>query len=356
VSRRRDELNAVEFFPYSLPLRVPYRWAKGEQLERCGLLARVDLDGAVGWGEMAPPPHEAVDGTARVAEASAIVEGLEPNDDAFLDQVDARGPYMRIRCAIATAWLSARAAREGISLSAYLAAGSEAPATMVPVNGLVTDGDPEGAAETARRLVEEGHRTLKIKCSAARAEDLVRVAAIRDAAPDATLRLDANEAWHPDWAAAHLADFSTFGIDYVEQPIPAGDTAALAAVRKASPVGIAADEAALDEAAIRELLAAEAVDALILKPQRLGGPDRSLTIIRLAAAQGVRCTITNSLETAVGVTTALHIASLHSQPIPDCGFGTSRFFAEDVAPPPAIVDGQMTVPRGPGLGVEPENF
>ncbi len=346
----------MEFFPYSLPLRVPYRWAKGEQLERRGLLARVDLDGAVGWGEMAPPPHEDVDGSARVAEAAAVVDGLDPQAGDFLEQVDAREPYMRIRCAIATAWLSARAAREGKSLSSSLALDGEAAAEVVPVNGLVTDGDADAAADTARRLAAEVHRTLKIKCSAARAEDLVRVAAIRDAAPDAILRLDANEAWHPDWAAAHLKDFAEFSIDYVEQPIPAGNTAALAAVRKASPIGIAADEAALDETAIRELLTAQAVDALILKPQRLGGPDKTLAIIRLAAAQGVRCTITNSLETAVGVTTALHIASLHGQPIPDCGFGTSRFFAEDVAPPPAIVDGVMTVPTVPGLGVEPKNF
>ncbi len=346
----------MQFFAYDLPLKVPYRWAKGEQLTRGGLLARCDLDGAVGWGEMAPPPHEAVDGPAWMAEAAAVVDGLDSREENFLEQVDGRVPYERIRCAIATAWLSARAVRDGQSLSAFLAEGNEAPALRVPVNGLVTDGEARAAAETARRLVGEGARTLKIKCSADRLKDLVRVRAIRRAAPDATLRLDANESWHPDWAAEHLADFADFGIDYVEQPIPAGDDAALARVRRASPVPIAADEGALDEASIRALLAADAVDALILKPQRLGGPDRTLAIIRLATAKGVRCTITNSLETAVGVTTALHIASLHRPPIPDCGFGTSRFFAEDVAPPPPIVDGQMTVPTAPGLGVEPVGF
>jgi L-alanine-DL-glutamate epimerase-like enolase superfamily enzyme len=56
------------------------------------------------------------------------------------------------------------------------------------------------------------------------------------------------------------------------------------------------------------------------------------------------------------VTTALHIASLHRQPIPDCGFGTSRFFAEDVAPPPAIIGGHMTVPTAPGLGIDPQGY
>ena len=344
----------MEFIPYDLPLRIPYRWAKGEQLTRGGLLSCCDLDGAVGWGEMAPPPHENVDGPARVAEAQAAVDGLDPRDDNFLDQVDARSPYERIRCAIATAWLSAQAAAAGQSLSAYLAADDETPATQVPVNGLVTDGDPQAAAETARRLVAEGARTLKIKCGAARRDDLVRVREIRRTVPDAVLRLDANEAWHPDWAAEHLSDFADFGIDYVEQPIPAGDDAALAKVRRESVVPIAADEGALDADSIRALLAADAVDALILKPQRLGGPDRTVEIIRLAAAQGVRCTITNSLETAVGVTAALHIASLHRPPVPDCGFGTSRFFAQDMATPPPIVDGHMTVPTEPGLGVTPE--
>ncbi|MDD9916585.1 MAG: hypothetical protein OXT01_18195, partial [Rhodospirillaceae bacterium] len=75
----------MEFIPYDLPLRIPYRWAKGEQLTRGGLLARCDLDGAVGWGEMAPPPHETVDGPARVAEAQTVVNGLDPRDDNFLD-------------------------------------------------------------------------------------------------------------------------------------------------------------------------------------------------------------------------------------------------------------------------------
>lgn len=238
----------MKFFAYSLPLCIPYRWAKGEQTWRGGLLARCELGGAVGWGEMAPPPHETVNGPARVAEAAAVVDGLDPRADDFLEQVDARAPYERIRCAIATAWLSARAAREGKSLSAYLARDGEAPAEFVPVNGLVTDADPRAAAETARRLFSEGHRTLKIKCSAARQEDLVRVRAIRRAAPEAVLRLDANESWHPDWAEAHLADFADFGIDYVEQPIPAGDNAALARVRRESPVEIAADESSLDAA------------------------------------------------------------------------------------------------------------
>ena len=87
--------------------------------------------------------------------------------------------------------------------------------------------------------------------------------AIRRAAPDAVLRLDANEAWHPDWAAEHLSDFADFGIDYVEQPIPAGDDAALAKVRRESVVPIAADEGALDADSIRALLAERGFDSEI---------------------------------------------------------------------------------------------
>ncbi|MEQ9812622.1 MAG: enolase C-terminal domain-like protein, partial [Azospirillaceae bacterium] len=210
------------------------------------------------------------------------------------------------------------------------------------------------AAATARALVAAGHATLKVKCTADRRENLARLEAIRDAVPAAILRIDPNEGLSPAWAADHLNELARFDIEYAEQPIPLHDPASLAALRGASRIPIAADEAAKDYAAVEALIAADAIDALILKPQRLGGPDRLLAIARMAAQRGIASTVTNSLETAVGLTAALHVAACLTPPIPDCGFGTARFFARDLAPPPAIVAGAMDVPRGPGLGVVPE--
>jgi L-alanine-DL-glutamate epimerase-like enolase superfamily enzyme len=337
----------LEFRPYRLPLAIPYRWAKGVQTERAGALARCEIDGAVGWGEAAPSPEREVDGPAFAAEGAAMVAGLDPAAGDFLDRLDARGVRsMRLRCAAATAWLSARAAAAGTSLAAFLAIGNERPAAFVPVNGIITEATPEDAAARARTLVAAGMRTLKIKCTENRAGNLARVAAIRAAAPTARLRLDANEGWPAAWS-----------LDHLKEPLArATADEALAAYARAAPVRVALDESIADPATARRLIARGAAHVLILKAPRLGGPDRVLTVARMAAAAGVASTITVSLETAVGTAAAVHAAALLPAPIPDCGLGMSRFFARDVCPPPALVGGRIAVPQTPGLGVDPEPF
>jgi len=340
------------FTPYALPLRTRYHWAKGAHDERAGLIVRCDLGGATGWGECAPPPHRAVDPVAYPAEAARLVEGLDPARDDFLQALDARRPAGRLRCGISTAWLSARAAAAGRTLAAEMARPGETPAARVPINALITEEEPDAAAERAASLVADGFRTIKIKCFADRARDLVRVRAIRQAAPHVTLRLDPNESWPADAALDQLKAMAEFGVDYVEQPMPSGTPIeAFVALRKQSPIRVAIDESAEDLQTIRPFLEAGAVDVLILKPPRVGGPDAALAIAREAAQSGVQSTITASLETAVGLYAALHAGSLLPAPIPDCGLGTARFFARDVAAPPPLVNGYMTLPTTPGLGV-----
>ncbi len=120
-------------------------------------------------------------------------------------------------------------------------------------------------------------------------------------------------------------------------------------MRRESPIPIALDHAVHGLEAARAIAEAGAADVLVLKPQRLGGPDRLLEVAEFAAKSGLRCTLTNSLETAVGLHLALHCAAL--LPASAAGLGTARYLARDVAPPPAIVAGHMAVPRAPGLGV-----
>jgi len=342
----------IDILPYALKLAQEYRWAKGVQTERSGLLVRVQAWGFEGFGESAPPIHFVINATTMAEEARAMIAGIPVEAEDFLAQIDARGVPARMRTGIAAAWMSARAAAAGKPLGALIGA---APATMVPVNGLVTEKTPELAAARAAALMAEGYRTIKVKCWEDRASDLARVAAIRAAAPDAKLRLDANEAWHQDWALDHVRDLARYDIDYIEQPIPsARPLAEIAAFRRSSPVRTALDESATDEASVRAILAAGAADVVILKTQRAGGPDRARAIIAACAEHGVQVTVTVSLESAVGTAVALHVASTLRAPIPDCGIPMGRFLAEDLGPMPPVEPGAvMRVPPGAGLGLVP---
>lgn len=345
---------AIEILPFALKLAQEYRWAKGVQTERRGLLVHVEAFGAEGWGEAAPPIHWAIDADALAAETRALVAGLPLEAPDFLVRLDARQPPPHTRCGIAAAWMAARAAAAGQPLAALVGARH---ASTIPVNGLVTDKTPEDAAARARDLVGQGARTLKVKCGADRPADIARLAAIRAAAPSAALRLDANESWPEAWALDHVRDLARFDISYIEQPIPAAcGLDRLAAFRRESPVRTALDESASDIASIRAILAAGAADVIILKTQQAGGPDQAGAVIEACAAAGVQVTVTVSLESAIGTAVALHVASTLPEPRPDCGLAMGRFLAEDLGPMPPIGPGfAMCLPMaGPGLGLAPE--
>src|SRR5689334_14177691 len=107
----------IEIRPYAVPLNTPYRWSKGVQHERCGVIVGIDLAGAIGWGEAALPPHVIYPGDAFADQCRALVHGLDLESDDFLTQLALRETPARIRCGISSALLAARAAREGKSLS-----------------------------------------------------------------------------------------------------------------------------------------------------------------------------------------------------------------------------------------------
>lgn len=339
----------MTIIPYRLPLAVPYRWAKGVQTERAGYLVRAEVDGAEGWGEVAPPP-EAVVPDALPADVVTVFERLNPSDPKVFSELEALAGHpwrARFRCGVVSAVLSARAAAAGLSLARFLG-GTRPVLDRVEVNALITAAAPTACAEEGAAALARGQTTLKLKCTADRTLDLARVAAIRGVDADVKLRLDPNESWLPAWTLAHLEALAPFGIEYVEQPLPlSASLKDYAELRKRSPIPIALDHAVDGLASVQRIVEAGAADVLILKPQRLGGPDRLLEVADFALKSGLRCTVTNSLETAVGLTVALHCAAL--LPPHAAGLGTARFFARNVGEPPPIVAGHMAVPVAPRL-------
>lgn len=337
--------------PYSQALKTPYRWSKGVQHSRTGFLVRAELDGYVGWGEAALAPHVVYDGKAFAAHGKALLEGLDPGADDFFHELDLREVSARVRCGLSSAVLAARAASNGQSLAAYLA-GNNSPAVRVPVNDLITDASPEDCAARASEAHARGQNTVKIKCTTARKLDLERVRTIREAFPGLHIRLDPNESWPLDWALEQINAMAPFNIDYIEEPLPRGtDLSIYAEMSKKSPIALALDDSVRSLFHARRAIDMQAAKVLILKPPRLGGPDHTAAVIGLANDTNTRCVVTASLETSIGLHVALHCAALLPAPIEPCGMGTARFFSDDVAEPPSIVDGYMSVPQTEGLGI-----
>jgi L-alanine-DL-glutamate epimerase-like enolase superfamily enzyme len=184
--------------------------------------------------------------------------------------------------------------------------------------------------------------------------EIERIAAVRNAlGPDIHLRLDANEAWNLEEAIAILSQCIPYNIQYIEQPLPAGDLAGMRALRQAIPIPIAVDEALHSLESARLVLDSEAADILIIKPQLAGGLRAGQQIIQAATERGVRCVITSAIESGIGLAAALHLAAASPAVTLECGLATLHLLIDDLLIHDLpIHDGHMAVPTNPGLGVE----
>jgi o-succinylbenzoate synthase len=337
-------MNDWELLPYNLALREPYRWAKGVSHTRVGAVVRCGR----GWGEIALPPHEPFD-AAWARDSVCQATGNGPRD-AQLARIAASGVHPRIACGMSSAaWTDDADAPLGQMLAREYGRSSR---PSVAVNALITSASPEAVARDAARLLAQGYTTFKLKIGGDWSTDLQRVAALRDAAPGAQIRLDANGAWGLSNAHTRLTQLAPFEIEYIEQPVPTYEALSLRSLRAADLIPIALDESSTDAATIATKLADGQGDVIIIKPQRVGGPDAAIACMEAARDGGAKAVVTNSLETSVGIHVTLHIASLLDADVA-CGLSTSRFLAQDVGPTPAANDGRMTVPTEPGLGMVP---
>ena len=280
---------------------------------------------------------------------------------------DAAGAWpggQALRAAATAAILDAHARAKGITLAVVLAAHAGAhggsrllsavPARLVAVNALLGRAGAEETAAEARSLVEQGFGCLKMKAGAEPIPDILRrVAAVRESVgPLVALRLDLNGRLDEAAAAALLVDLARYRLEYVEQPLPVSAGAAgLARLRRATSVPIAADEIVTDLAVLRALAAAGSVDAVVIKPARVGGLLVATALADVALASGLGVTVATGFDTGVGVAAALHLAALLPQGGAH-GLSTAGLLASDLLVHPlAVHHGHMELPQEPGLGV-----
>jgi L-alanine-DL-glutamate epimerase-like enolase superfamily enzyme len=161
-------------------------------------------------------------------------------------------------------------------------------------------GTPQAmAAATARAA----HRPL-LKIKLGGDGDGMRIAAVRRAAPESELIVDANEAWTAQNLEQNLAVCAEFGVTLVEQPLPAGKDEALARVRR--PLAVCADESAHDRASLPGLR--ERYDAVNIKLDKSGGLTEALAMADAAHALGFEIMIGCMVATSLSMAPAMLLA------------------------------------------------
>ena len=339
-----------------VPFRRPFATATGMWLHReAWILFVTGPEGRIGAGEaVLEPDATEVEETLLARLIREAADRARAGEVPDVEELELLGtPGRAFRAALDAARLDLLpAAAPGAALDA-------APGVLV--NGTIGFGGPAAGAEAALQAIEAGFTTLKLKAGAERETlDLVaRLRAIRTAVgPDVRLRLDVNGAWDLPTAEDRLEAVARFGIEYVEQPLPADDSAGAAELRRRVGVPIAADEAAASLVAVRRLLAEGAADVLVVKPARVGGPVAVAEIAAAAAAHDVPVVISTLFETGIGIAAAL-MAAAQLRHVPGArfpaplahGLATAGLLEHDLLEEPLVVEaGRMHAPGGDGAG------
>lgn len=313
--------------PVSLPLRRSFTTAvrTADSLETV-LVEIGDDGGRSGWGEA---PISLVTGTTTSEAVSAVENVLAPvvlgTDTAQLQQtvqvLAAGSAPAAARMAVDCALHDLAATAAGLPLAGFLArtyprlpaggAGEPAGEVRLRTDMTLSVADAPSLAAAARGYAADGFRCLKIKLNAD-GDPVERLRAVRDAVgPGMVLRVDANQAFSPAAAIAAIRGMELAGVDLelVEQPVAAGDWAALAAVRAGVRTPVMADESVWTLADLESLLAAGAADHVNVKLAKAGGLYPAVQLVCRAREAGLGVLVGCMLESTVGVGAAAAMAA-----------------------------------------------
>jgi L-alanine-DL-glutamate epimerase-like enolase superfamily enzyme len=170
---------------------------------------------------------------------------------------------------------------------------------------------PEKMAQKATRLVKEGYRHIKVKAGVDDDQDKAAIRLIRQAAPNAHLKVDANQGWTAHRALAMLRVYAQEGVEALEQPVPYWDLAGLQYVRERSPLPIMADEGCFSTQDAAKIAKAGAADVINIKLMKCGGLYRALQINAIAEASGINCMLGCMLESRLSIAAGAALVASH---------------------------------------------
>ncbi len=165
-------------------------------------------------------------------------------------------------------------------------------------------GHPAAMATAAG--VVRGRELLKIKLGGDDGPDadIERATAVRRAAPDARLTVDANEAWGGTDIERTAAALARLDIELIEQPVPAGQDALLDHVHAAIP--LAADESCHDRATLDAIVGRYRF--INVKLDKAGGLTEAHALIHAAKQRGLGIMTGCMLSTSLGIAPAFYAA------------------------------------------------
>jgi L-alanine-DL-glutamate epimerase-like enolase superfamily enzyme len=326
----------------TLRLRNPFRLSYGVSETRQAFWLR--LDGDEGWGEGTIPPYYGVASEAMIAfwQAASLRDKPLPEEVEEIEGwTELEGPAPA-RCALELAFYDRLARRRGLPLWQLLGLPRPDPR---PTSFTIAIDSPEAMARMAAEL--SSFPVIKVKLGGDE-EDEARLSAIREARPDAHLRVDANAGWTLAQASTYVRRMEAYELEMIEQPLAREAIAEMGLLQSQTAIPVVADESVqtMDDV---ERLADAGVSGINVKLMKVGGLGPALRLIHRARERGLRVMLGCMVETSLGTTAMAHLMGLAEW----FDLDAPMLIANDPFEGVAYCEGALIqVPDRPGIGVE----
>lgn len=341
-----------------IPFESPIVWGSGKRAGSTRLVAEVTTAGGIkGYGEtialldFVPTVFEKVVAPLALGRSVADVETLHRHVLGAGYYHHERAAVMAL-AAVEMAMWDALGRHAGLPLHALWGG---AYRSEIELSAYLFVADPAGCAEMAKRFLDQGYTTFKLKIGHDPDSDLRLVEAVRRTIGDAVpLRADVNGAWTPGTARRQLDKLKAFDLAYIEQPLVLHDLLGHAELRQVQSTPVALDESAYTLGDVGNIVRMGAADVILLDPHEEGGLWQCIKAAGIAEAAGLPVTLHSGGELGLSQAAYLHLAA--AIPNMSIAIDTEYYYhVDDIIPVPhAIAQGRLPVPTGPGLGVTPE--
>lgn len=350
-------IDAIDIYHVAMPLVYPFRTAFGDNDVIESLLVRMRSGDVEGWGESAPwgaPGYSPeYTGGAFLVLRDFLAPHLIGKDISSGDELQAALAHVKgnpfAKAALDLAWWDLHARMQDKPLWQALG-GSHRLVDVGADFGVMESVD--ALLVTMETALSSGFKRVKLKYRPG--WDLPMLSAVRERFPAAVIHIDCNSAY----TLADLPMFKqldTFGLAMIEQPLMHDDLLDHAALQAELATPLCLDESITSVDKARQAIELNACGWVNIKPGRVGGLTNAVAIHNLCQEAGIPCWVGGMLESSVGASHCLALATLPNFTYPADIFPSERFYIPDLAEPAMTLSAPsgMTASDLPGCGAAP---
>lgn len=337
-----------------LPLEFTFAISRGSKTVACTILVELSMKDLTGYGEAVPSRFYGEDADSVMAFYQKLLEDgffqdISPeNMQAFIEKLAIYPGNKAAKAGLDIAMHDLKAKQLQIPL--YEMWGLD-PARTPKTSYTLGIADLETLARKTHLAVERGYDVLKVKLGSnlkSLEQDLHAMEKIRQIAPDAVIRADANAGWSLAQALEMLPVLKEHGVEFVEEPLTLTSTPQeYARLKEESPLPLMADESCHILSDVPRC--ARYFHAVNLKHTKTGGLWESIRMIHAARAHGLKIMLGCFAESSVSITAFAHVSPL----VDYADLDGSLLLAEDPFQGVSFSGSRMILPQRPGLGISP---